>query len=89
MCGSSKLFAIVGVGPNDVEMTAMICASKEEAEAEIVLRGAEPGKFIPEEKAEEVGSKFFTSYYGGCGDADKYVVREISLGVPFASWDLD
>ena len=84
------MFAIIGIGPNEVEITAMVCASKEEAEEEMALRGVIPGENIRGcEEGRKIGEKFFVSYYGGCGGAYRYIIREISFGVPFAKWDLD
>jgi len=83
------MYAIVGIGPNDIEVTTMICESKEEAEEEILLRGAIPEKNIPNGMEKEIGSKFFVSYYDGCGEVYKYIIREISFNVPFGKWNLD
>lgn len=33
--------------------------------------------------------KFFTSYYGGCGDVGAFHLKEIPFGRPWLSWSLD
>ena len=34
-------------------------------------------------------AKFYTTYYGGCGEIDSFEIRPIHFGKPFAVHDLD
>jgi len=38
---------------------------------------------------EEFASKFFKSYYGGCGECNDFTLIEVEQGKPFIAWNLD
>lgn len=38
---------------------------------------------------QELAKKFFTRYYGGCGECEQIIVTEVDFGVPIVGFSLD
>lgn len=102
-----KFWALVGLGPNSVEITSLVFSSLEKAlETLIPLLGplavADRHYWrVPElnndydEEADRDTDKqvwfkrFYTHYYGGCGECYAFELREVIEGQPFNAFDLD
>lgn len=102
--------AVIGLGPNSLEIPLLIFGNKEEAvkhleglglaankngsiqwflpEAELMQHAEDPEGLCP---ATPLLLALFKdgNYYGGCGECDSLVIREIEFGKPIVSWDLD
>ena len=99
-----KFFAIVGLGPNDVEITALIFSTKEKAEEFLnskpdlvrhgdVWRDDEEVMDRYDENdptyERDYAKQFYTGYYSGCGSCWGFEIREVEEGKPFVRFDLD
>jgi hypothetical protein len=98
-------FAIVGRGPNDLEIPLVICQTREEAQAIVdQLPKSSHGNFLDDDFSECDG-KYRTSddspvelyklifkdgrYYSGCGGCYSVAIVEYEYGKPMVGWDLD
>lgn len=43
----------------------------------------------PHTEERELARRFFTHYYGGCGECYGFRLQEVALGTPFLAFDLD
>lgn len=77
-----KFYVIVGLGPNDIKIPALIFSSRSAAEKAMKKAPADMD-------ADSDLSAFYTDYYGGCGECWKFEIREVKEGKPFVVWDLD
>jgi hypothetical protein len=102
---ANEFWVLVGLGPNNVEIPALIFGSKEAAnkfcERFIDIRIREDdttwypidflvgSKDYNEETDEDDSRKFYTHYYDGCGACYGFELRKVEEGKPFVQWDLD
>lgn len=91
----NNIFAIVGIGPNRVEIPLLVFENEEAAR--IYLEQFELDKLneslydIPEEMGEVMKKAFFKNgrYYGGCGECYRFEIRPVEFGKPMGCWNLD
>ena len=84
------MFAVIGLGPNDVKVPCLFFSSKEKAEEYLTSNVPNwSGDCERDMEDKTVSSKVFTKYYSGCGECWRFVVEEVQEGVPFVSWNLD
>ena len=93
-------WVLIGLGPNDVEITSLIFSSKEAALNAITPLLGKP-QMAPESGRLEWMApdwdddvdvdvrNFYTSYYGGCGDCCTFELRRVTEGRPFCAFNLD
>jgi hypothetical protein len=93
-----KMWALIGYGPNDVAIPALLWTDKEKAlNACIEIFGSKPkisgNSFKWEAEKHEfprdVLKKMYISYYGGCGECYLAELEEVKEGVPFVCFNLD
>lgn len=76
-------YVIVGLGPNSVEIPSLIFSSKRKAEDYLKENPlVDPLNF-------QNCNQYYTSYYGGCGECWKFIIREVEEGTPFVCFNLD
>ena len=95
------MVGLFGIGPNSVEIPCMLFESMEKAqlfvhnslsEDSYSERKSKKGITffeIDEDYLSEVGHKFFTSYYGGCGEIYSYELREVEFETKLVRFSLD
>jgi hypothetical protein len=93
-------WVLIGEGPNDVMIPALIFPSEQEAlERCQQIFGEEPkiyenGKRYRwycggDEFSEEIVKQVYLDYYGGCGEFYAATLKEVEVGKPFVSFNLD
>lgn len=93
------MFALIGLGPNDVQIPSLIFNNKDEALSHLLPLIGPPksleklswnvSDILGEEPDQEIAKQFYTEYYPGCGDCYRFILKEIQPGQPFVSWNLD
>ena len=106
-----KIWVLIGLGPNDVNIPCLWFSTKAAAYAYISPILGEPDRenswtletkingrfkslFGPSEVNGDwvespVTKKFYTNYYGGCGECYRVELREVEEATPFVGFDLD
>jgi hypothetical protein len=86
------IYALRAKVVNELDYTFMVFTDKDEADRKCDECNADLGRINDEaDDSEQLIKKWFTHYYGGCGEIYKGTVKVVELhpGVPFASFDLD
>jgi hypothetical protein len=96
------MWVLIGDGPNDVQIPALVWTDKEKALKDCVeIFGREPdrksgGGFLESfrwsieeenEENEKLFAKMYTSYYGGCGECYRATLKHVEEGKPFVAFD--
>ena len=82
-------YVIVGLGPNSVEIPALVFSTKAKAEEHLHTHTLRDIDSLDGDAEEEAFAPYFTHYYGGCGSCDGFKIVEVGEGKPFVCWDLD
>lgn len=94
------MYVLIGFGPNDVDIPALVWSNKEAALAECIdilgdkYRTIDEGvsfSWTAEDNGfpKEITSQLYTHYYGGCGECYCAKLVPVEEGKPFAGWNLD
>lgn len=92
------MVGLFGIGANDFETLCMLFESMEKAKKFCADAFSDGGCeamsdntsfYVDEDSLSEVGHKFFTSYYGGCGEIYSYELREVEFETKLVKFSLD
>jgi hypothetical protein len=90
-----KLFMVVAVEPNNIEVPCRF--STEEESLETFLKELFPECTLIDNKMalydlQDDDPRFhevFTGFYGGCGAPGKFIIKPVELDTKVVHWDLD
>lgn len=96
------MYQIIALGPNRLQVPCLFFKCKEQAEEFLKIAGCKADKtkdiynnnilntwFVPTTNNRKWWERFFTSYYGECGEVWGFIIQPIEIGKPFIPWDLD
>ena len=92
------MWVLIGEGPNDVKIPALIFPDKETAlkTCKEIFAGIECSPKLrwtcrrcDYEFPEKIIKRLYKSYCGGCGVCYAAQLVEVEFGKPFVGWDLD